>query len=112
MFGVCEPDTCASSGVESGDLDSVLGVWAKPNPFAGTVSLRIAGPENCAARVLIFDPTGRVVRTAWGGVLIGRAFNLDWDGRDDSGRAVPAGIYMIRLTSGAGDAVRRVVKMH
>jgi hypothetical protein len=33
---------------------------------------------------------------------------LAWDGRDDLGRRVPAGIYLCRLRSAAGNATRRL----
>jgi hypothetical protein len=65
-------------------LDDVLDVRARPNPFAGSVSLRVAGPKATAARILIFDAGGRLVRTAWTGTLDGRALVLTWDGRDVS----------------------------
>jgi hypothetical protein len=110
--GVCVPNTCSDpQGVEGEELDSVLGVRAKPNPFAGSVSLRVAGPKATAARVLIFDAAGRLVRTAWNGMLNGRAFNVTWDGRDDSGRQAGTGIYMVRLESGSGSATGRLVKL-
>ena len=111
MLGVCAPSPCIPSGVDGGEVDGVLGVRAKPNPFAGSVSLRVAGPNATAAQVLIFDAAGRLVRTAWSGVLNGRAFTVTWDGRDDSGREAATGIYMVRLESGSGNAIGRLVKL-
>jgi flagellar hook assembly protein FlgD len=109
--GLCTPNPCVAAGVEGGEVDGVLGVRAKPNPFAGSVSLRVAGPNATAARVLIFDAAGRLVRTAWNGMLNGRAFTVTWDGRDDSGREAATGIYMVRLESGSGNAIERLVKL-
>jgi hypothetical protein len=102
LNGGCEPSLCITSGNDDTELVSVLGVRASPNPFTGSVALRIAGPKAIAARVVIFDATGRLVRTAWNGMLNGRAFTVSWDGRDDSGCAAPAGIYLVRLVTGAG----------
>jgi flagellar hook assembly protein FlgD len=51
------------------------------------------------------------VRTAWNGMLTGRAFNVTWDGRDDAGREVATGIYMARIESGSGSAIGRLVKL-
>jgi DNA/RNA endonuclease YhcR with UshA esterase domain len=109
--GVCNPNPCPVTGVDGGVLDSILGVQAKPNPFTGSVSLRVAGPKGTEARVLVFDAGGRLVRTAWSGMLNGRAFTVTWDGRDDSGRQAATGIYMVRLESGPGDAIVRIVKL-
>ena len=112
LDGVCDPNTCFNpAGVDGGELDGVLSVRAKPNPFAGNVSLRVAGPNATAARVLIFDAAGRLVRTAWSGMLNGRAFNVTWDGRDDSGREAATGIYMARIESESGHAIGRLVKL-
>jgi hypothetical protein len=36
---------------------------------------------------------------------------VGWDGLDESGRAVPAGIYFARLTTGAGVQTARVVRL-
>ena len=107
----CAPNPCEPSGVESGELDGVLGVRAKPNPFAGSVSLRVAGPSGTTASALIFDAAGRLVRTAWTGMLSGRVLTVTWDGRDDSGREAATGIYMVRLESGSGNAIGRLVKL-
>jgi hypothetical protein len=32
-----------------------------------------------------------------------------WDGRDDGRRAVPAGVYFVRLRTGEGARTRRVI---
>jgi flagellar hook assembly protein FlgD len=34
---------------------------------------------------------------------------VDWDGTDDSGISLPGGIYFIRVTSGDGISVKKVV---
>ena len=111
VAGVCDPNPCGTTGVDGGELDSVLGVRVKPNPFAGNVSLRVGGPNATPARVLIFDAGGRLVRTAWSGMLNGRAFTVTWDGRDDAGREAANGIYTVRLESGSGHAIGRLVRL-
>ena len=62
-----------------------------PNPFRGAA--RIAGPAG--ARVAIFDLSGRRLREA----TLDERGGFSWDGRDDSGRRVAPGIYLVR---GAG----------
>jgi hypothetical protein len=54
--------------------------------------------------------SGRLVRTAWQAGLDGHEVAIAWDGRDDSGRRAPAGVYLVRVESGAGAAVGRLVK--
>jgi hypothetical protein len=52
----------------------------------------------------VLDVTGRALR-----VLEARAggTGVTWDGADDAGRAVPAGIYFARLEAGSAVATRR-----
>jgi hypothetical protein len=109
VSGECEPNPCSASSLNDAELTTILGVHATPNPFTGSVALRIAGPRATAARILIFNAAGRLVRTPWKGTLTGRAFTVSWDGRDDSGSEVPAGVYLVRAESASESAVRRLV---
>ena len=71
-----------------------------PNPFVTEV--QIPWGDGSAG---IFDVAGRRIR------LLGRHASaggtLIWDGRDDVGRVVPAGVYLVR-PDGPGSAVRVV----
>jgi len=45
----------------------------------------------------IFDLSGRLVRRLFTGQEGNGAYNLDWDGRDESGVLLPVGIYLVRV---------------
>lgn len=83
------------------------GNWsAWPNPFVHAVAF--AGPPGVAVRAFeIVDLAGRSVRR-WRDASAG---TRSWDGRDDAGREVPAGIYFIRARTSAGSRVLRVVRL-
>jgi uncharacterized membrane protein len=106
----CSPNPCISSGVDDGPLATTLGFRVAPTPFAERTALVFAGPKATEASLLIFDVSGRRVRSAWQGVLTGRTITLEWDGCDDSGRKTPAGVYLARLRSGAGVVDARLVQ--
>jgi hypothetical protein len=106
----CTPELCVISGVGNGPLATTLSVHAVPNPFTGRTSLVFAGPKATVANLLIVDASGRRVYSIWRGALNGRAMTVPWDGRDDLGRDVPAGVYLARLQSGSGSVVGRLVK--
>ena len=82
-----------------------------PNPARGsaTVMLELAREEEVGASVV--DATGRCVRTLWRGVLPAGSVPLTWDGRDDRGRHVAAGIYWVELAIGGRREHRRLVFM-
>ncbi|MEM8599923.1 MAG: FlgD immunoglobulin-like domain containing protein, partial [Bacteroidota bacterium] len=72
------------------------------SPFAPDEgqSARIAytlDTDAALVRVRIFDGAGRPVRTLEAGDLTGRTGFLDWDGRDDGGRRLRVGIYVVLL---------------
>jgi flagellar hook assembly protein FlgD len=107
---VCEPNPCVTSGVGGSRLATVTTLRTVPNPFGGATTLYLSGPPAAAARVVIFDAAGRKVRTAWEGRLDGREIPIAWDGKDQAGRETPAGIYLVRVESTAGEAMGRLVK--
>lgn len=72
-----------------------LGWIARPNPFYRTV--RLTPPLSGPARVEIFDPAGRRVRTL---DRVDGNTPLEWDGFGAGGLAVPSGIYLARVTAG------------
>jgi flagellar hook assembly protein FlgD len=85
-----------------------------PNPAAGgvvtTIRLRALAPGTL--RVAILDAAGRSVRT-WRLEVDPSEQALAWDGRDDRGRASPAGVYLVRarLEGHAGAASTRLVRL-
>lgn len=58
----------------------------------------------------VFDVTGRKVRGIYSlSIFGGEDLTLDWDGFDDGGRAVAAGVYFIRVRAGSMQEVRKAV---
>jgi len=72
---------------------------ARPNPTSGATWFEYAGAHAGEAVCDVYDIRGRVVRT--GVVSHGAQEGVArWDGRDDAGARVPAGVYLLRMTSG------------
>ncbi|HEX7879212.1 MAG TPA: FlgD immunoglobulin-like domain containing protein, partial [Candidatus Eisenbacteria bacterium] len=83
----------------------------RPNPVIGpaTVEVELTAASNVV--LSIFDPRGRrVSRTESGSLEPGR-HELAWDGRDDSGDTVPAGIYFVRVVAGNQADERKIVRV-
>lgn len=69
------------------------------SPVRGRVELRFAGP----GQIAIHNPAGRLVRKISGDKCV------VWDGRDDYGRPVENGLYVVRLTTAVAAATTRFV---
>lgn len=80
-----------------------------PNPFRGSGSIRFELPSRGAARVEVYDVTGRRVRTLSDGARGSGPHAIAWDGRDDRGARLGAGIYFVRLTAGTRTGNAKVV---
>jgi thermitase len=68
-----------------------------PNPFRRELAVRFGLATREHASVAIYDVGGRTLRTLADRDLPAGEHALVWDGRDDRGRAVPAGLYWVRL---------------
>jgi hypothetical protein len=80
---------------------------ALPNPTTtGHVVLSYGAPISGNAQVKVFDLTGRLV-AGFDRRLAGSG-RLSWDGRDDMGREVPSGQYVVIVRIGSTEAKARL----
>jgi hypothetical protein len=78
-----------------------LALGAEPNPFSARSSLSFTLPTQGRVWLEIFDVRGRRVRTLAEGEGLGAGLHArSWDGRDEEGRALAAGVYFARLRGG------------
>jgi hypothetical protein len=85
-----------------------IAATAVPNPFNPSVTIRWSAPAGSRATVRVHDLAGRLVADLFGGANPGSGGEVVWNGRDASGRAVAAGVYLCRITV---DADVRVLKL-
>lgn len=71
-----------------------------PNPFnpSTSIEIQLAKPNNLI--VSIFDMTGRLINTLVNDKLEVGLYSVEWNGKDQNGRLVPTGIYIIKVVSG------------
>jgi len=88
----------------------------RPNPFAANTTMEFVIPDDeTGSSFRIFDSAGRTVRTfeLTGGSAdeysAATRYVMHWDGRDDSGRVVPSGVYFYSLGSERDRMVRKMV---
>jgi len=80
----------------------------RPNPARASVSFMLTMDRARDARVEAFDLAGRRVRMIHDGRLASGVHEVRWDVRDDAGRRVGPGIYLVRARSGRDEIVRRI----
>jgi hypothetical protein len=82
-----------------------------PDPFAGRTNIRFTLRRPDRVRLGVFDVAGRQVRTLVDEERPAQALTTSWDGRDDSGRDVGAGIYLVRLRTSDLEESRKVLRL-
>jgi hypothetical protein len=100
MTGVLEPGTEAASF-----RDALLAV--APNPFRNHALIRCLVRTAGKVNLRVFDASGRAVRTLAQGRLPQGSHSFTWNGTDDLGRRVAAGIYFYRLEAPDGSLSTR-----
>ncbi len=81
----------------------------RPNPFTDATVLQLSLPTATKTRVLVFDISGRLVRTLVSEILTAGDHAVPWDGRDDHDELVASGIYLIRADAGEWRQSRKTV---
>ncbi|NOX36420.1 MAG: T9SS type A sorting domain-containing protein [Calditrichaeota bacterium] len=80
-----------------------------PNPFNPGTTIRYHLPRASRVKLQVYNPLGQVVRTLVEGQQPAGRYTVQWDGRDASGRQLPAGVYFYRLKAGQFEQVRKMV---
>jgi flagellar hook assembly protein FlgD len=81
---------------------------AMPNPFRRTTAFQFSLARPGRADLELFSVGGRRVRTLSSGAREAGEYRLEWNGSDDSGRPLAAGVYYARLLTAQGRFTRVV----
>jgi hypothetical protein len=81
-----------------------------PNPFNPVTNVQYSVPRDASVELAVYDVTGRLVRTLVSEPAhsAGR-HTVRWNGRDDGGRSVAAGVYFARLVVDAESTASKMV---
>jgi len=81
----------------------------EPNPFGDTTRIPFRLSAAAPVSLVVYDAAGRTVGQLLRGARSAGPHAAEWDGRDESGRAVAPGVYFYRLHSGAITSVRKML---
>ncbi|MCK4547152.1 MAG: DUF362 domain-containing protein [Candidatus Eisenbacteria sp.] len=80
-----------------------------PNPTRAVSNVRFSCPRDGDVEMVVVDVRGRLVRRIAQGRYSRGMHHLQWDGRDEGGRAVASGIYFCRADIAGRRRQRRIV---
>jgi hypothetical protein len=80
-----------------------------PNPFNPATEIKFDIPKESHVKIVIYDITGKEVRTLVDEVVKPGAYRILWDGTDNSGNKVTSGIYFYRMIAGSYVSVKKMV---
>ena len=93
-------------------LDSVLFISQnKPNPLNDKTLVKYNLPEDCRVFIKIYDLLGYEIKTLLRVKQKAGMHKVVWDGRDDLGKKVPAGVYFLKVTAGKYTETNKLLKM-
>jgi len=87
---------------------AALRLAAHPNPFNPSTRLAYSLGEAAHVHLDVFDARGRRVRRLLDASRSAGLFTVVWDGRDDRGRGLPGGTYLLRLEAGSQKATLKL----
>jgi flagellar hook assembly protein FlgD len=81
-----------------------------PSPFRESTQVAWSLPRAGDVSLAVYDAGGRRVRSLEAGPHPAGAHTTVWDGRDDGGNAVAAGVYFVTLTTPEGREARKIAR--
>jgi hypothetical protein len=95
------------------EVEAVPGQFAVlsnyPNPFNPSTTIRFELHKDGYVTVKIYDLNGRLVKVLLSGEQTAGTHTAVWDGTDDAGRKVAAGVYFCQLEYTDASGVRQVL---
>jgi hypothetical protein len=99
-----------ATSAHGGELSPGAPVLAiRPNPFRRATTISYQLPTAGPVELVVYDRTGRRVRTLVGESRPAGSYSIEWDGRDDAGRSVMGGAYVCRLTADSASETRELI---
>ncbi len=80
-----------------------------PNPFNPQTTISFSIAQRANVRLAVYDVNGALVRTLASETRAAGAYQITWDGRDDSGNQVASGVYFYRLATGSFTQTKKMV---
>lgn len=81
-----------------------------PNPFRGSTNIKIRQIDNSPTTVAIYNLRGQLISTVVNNQELSPGeHSFSWDGKNNNGLSVAAGIYFFKMISGKYSATRKML---
>jgi hypothetical protein len=80
-----------------------------PNPFNMETMVSYDVAKDANVNLVIYNTLGQEVRTLVNEAKVAGTYTLRWNGRDNVGRDVAAGVYFYRLNAGSHEFIKKMV---
>lgn len=80
-----------------------------PNPFNAGTKIEYRLSESSITLLEIYNVLGMKVRTLVNKIQPAGTFKLNWNGRDDHGKKLSSGLYMLKLSANGQNLIRRML---
>lgn len=82
-----------------------------PNPFNPNTEISFMMKEDCIAELSVYNIKGEKVSILFQNKSVAKddLIRVNWDGKDDFGKAVSSGIYLYKLSTNKEDFVRKMI---
>jgi len=79
-----------------------------PNPFTDRTSISYELAAGGQVKIAVYNVTGQLIRTLLDEYQMTGRYNIGWDGKDQTGRKVAAGLYFCQLQAPGRSVTRRM----
>lgn len=81
-----------------------------PNPFRGSTNVKVKQLDNSPTTVAIYNLRGQLISTVVNNQELSPGeHSFSWDGKNDNGQSVAAGIYFLKMITGKYSATRKML---
>jgi hypothetical protein len=99
-----------SAVLKSASLEEVSIDNTYPNPFYDQTTIYYSLKKAQKVEVSVFNSLGQISKVLVNGELSEGTYSVVWDGNNNSGSAVPKGIYFLQISGTNDRFVRKIIK--
>ena len=105
-------DIVVATGIEE-DAGKILTGFQisknSPDPFSFSTTIKYEITNPSVTIINVYDMVGQLVKTLVNAYITPGKYSITWNGTDEVGKAVPAGIYFLKLDNGAYRATEKLL---